>query len=283
MNPKAPSFTAYDFLGYAVPGLAAIALIDASIYYHISGIHIDYDSVFNRYLSLSFQSIVPVVLFAYLVGHILSFFSSILIEKHSTWMHGIPTNFLLNHGSPAKYFDVSGKAPWASAPLRFITAVLVAPISLPDFLFTKVIPLSGNYIRPMDSILVDACASAHSSILIKSGIDVDEHSEEQFNSFDLHRLTIHCALESAPAHVSSMRNYVVLYGFLRSVSLLSVASFWGLLFHLFGVYSWCFIVTSGVISSLLAFSCYAAYLKFRVRYHKEGLMALVASHVKSQG
>ena len=149
MTPKTPNFTAYDFLGYTVPGLAAIALLDASIFYHSKGTHFTFDLAVSRYLHLNLASLVPVLLISYLIGHILGFVSSVLIEKHATWMHGVPTNYLLGHGKHSGYFDTAGEVPIASKFLRILSAAMIAPVSVIDGFLTKVIPLSKNYIRPL--------------------------------------------------------------------------------------------------------------------------------------
>ena len=282
MTPKTPNFTAYDFLGYTVPGLAAIALLDASIFYHSKGTHFTFDLAVSRYLHLNLASLVPVLLISYLIGHILGFVSSVLIEKHATWMHGVPTNYLLGHGKHSGYFDTAGEVPIASKFLRILSAAMIAPVSVIDGFLTKVIPLSKNYIRPLDPILVEASASAHSAILKKLDVNLEKYSEEQLDSFDVHKLTIHCSLEAAPAHVSSLRNYVVLYGFLRSVTLLMIISFWVIMIHLHGHFHWWQITMSLGLMAIICFVCYAAYLKFRVRYHTEGIMALIASHAKNR-
>jgi hypothetical protein len=277
MSPKDPSFTAYDFLGYAVPGLGALVLFDATIYCHVLGNHLNYDLLCSRYMQAGLATIVPVLLISYLMGHILGFVSSVVIEKHATWMHGVPTNVLLGHGQHFGYFDTAGDYPRFSKALRLISAILIAPLSLIDCMFARVIPLSKNYIKALDPILISVSAAAHRDILKKFSIDFEKYSEEEKDGLDLHAITIHCALESAPAHVFSVRNYVVLYGFLRSIALLVVFAFWVAVIHFFqhphlGVFG------ALVLLGALSFICYAAYLKFRVRYHKEGIMALIASY-----
>jgi len=278
MTPKTPSLTAYDLLGYTVPGLGLIAIFDISFVYHKSAAPLNYDLILSRYFQLDFSTLIPVLLASYLIGHVISFISSILIEKHVTWLRGVPTNFLLKHGKTPKYFKTSGEAPCLSKCFRFLTALLILPISLIDLIITKLIPISKNYFKPLDNILIEASASAHSNILKKLNIDISKKYGKELSNFDVHKLTIHCSLETAPQHINSIRNYVVLYGFMRSVTLLMILIFWVSLFHLNGNYHWWVCLLSSIILAGICFLFYAAYLKFYIRYHTEGIMALIASH-----
>jgi len=280
MTPKSPSLTAYDFLGYIVPGLMLVALIDASIYYHIEDGNVSYTLLHDRYFNIKIAGIIPILLFSYLVGHILGFISAVLIERHATWLHGTPTQFLLSNTKPLDYFKTAGASPKTSFFLRLCTALIILPITIIDFIFTKHIPISANYIKALDPLLISASAEVHASILKK--LDIKKIGKDDWSSADIHRLTIHCSLESAPAHVSSLRNYVVLYGFLRSVTLIAVVIFWVALFHLNGMVVWWKVIVASLVSGFFAFICYAAYLKFWIRYHREGIMAMIASYVNSK-
>lgn len=276
MNPKAPSLTAYDFLGYIVPGLGILLLVDVSVFYHFSGADFSYESICKRYTDIKIAGVIPLLLLSYLVGHVIGFCSAVLIERHSTWLHGNPTSFLLWDVSPESYFTTGGVSPKFSKVFRTLTAVMILPISAVDFLFAYVIPLSKNYMRPLDSLLVRASGAATRRIFDNLGIDLIER-EDEIESLDIHRLTIHCAIESAPNHVASLRNYVVLYGFLRSVALILVCVFWVLIFHLNGRYVWWHVLLWTGLVAIFSYIVYAAFVKFRIRYHREGIMAVIAS------
>jgi len=84
-------------------------------------------------------------------------------------------------------------------------------------------------------------------------------------------------LEAAPNHVYSLRNYVVLYGFLRSISLLFIALFWVVVYHLNGHLIWWEVLVWSSMAAISSYVVYAAFLKFKIRYHKEGIMAVIAS------
>lgn len=280
MTPKSPSLTPYDFLGYIVPGLGFITLVDLSLLYHLDSGGFTYEKVCERYMNVKITGVIPILLFAYLVGHIVGFCSSVLIERHSTWMYGNPTRFLLNTGRIPSYFETGGGSASWSRFFRGITAAIILPISLLDLIFSKIIPLSRNYITSLDPVLVRASAHATANIMGKLGFK-EIPNDKEFGSLDIHRLTVHCAIESAPNHVSSLRNYVVLYGFLRSISLILVGVFWVLVLHLNTRLDWWEVVLWTSMSAFASYILYAAFLKFRIRYHKEGIMAVIASYCVS--
>ena len=273
MTPKAPSLTPYDFLGYIVPGLLFVWLIDMSIVSHYRENPITYDDIIARYFEMKLAGIIPLMLIAYIVGHIISFTSSVLIERHAVWLHGNPTNVLVNNGEIKPYFQTGGKSPIASLLFRVSTVIILLPISILDFMFGKVIPVSKNYFRPFDDLIKHAAALAIYKIMRQLKIKTQDADLEKA---DIHRLGLHYSLEAAPAHVSSLRNYVVLYGFLRSLTLIIVISSWVIIYHINGHFVWWKVCLVSVFVCVLSFVTYAAYLKFWTRYHKEAIMALIA-------
>jgi hypothetical protein len=281
MSPKAPSFTAYDFLGYLVPGLALVGIVDMSLLHSQSPAGFSWEMIITRYGALKWTGLFPLFFLGYLLGHLIGFASSILIEKSALWRHGDPAKFLC-HGHSEGYLAVGGEVPLFSKILRMITFVLVWPISVADWIFTSIIPVAKNYIRPFDPMVKEAVGSAVADLWIKLGLSM-EHTDDPPWTHDIERLALHCAIESAPVHLSMMRNYVVLYGFLRSICLLFVVSCWIILFHAIYAYQNLLIWASLLGFVSLAFLTYAAFLKFWIRYHKDSLMAFVAAFALSGG
>ena len=73
METKSPQFTAYDILGYLVPGLAFFALVDSSMAFHYLGMKFTYVAITGRYLSIPWQASIPLMLVSYYLGHLISF------------------------------------------------------------------------------------------------------------------------------------------------------------------------------------------------------------------
>ena len=259
-----------------------MGLVDLTVLHSDPNSALSWEILLKRYGSFTWTGIVPLTLFAYLLGHLLSFSSSVLVQKHALWRHGHPAKFLI-YGHSVKYLSTDGgAAPRWSAVLRVLTFILLWPISLLDTLFTVYIPLAKNYIRPFDKMVYDAIGSAVAELWIRLGLS-DELTDTPPWSHNIEQLALHCSLEGAPVHLALMRNYVVLYGFLRSICLLLVVACWVLLVHVImspsSLTVWIWLV-SGV---LVTFLSYTAFLKFWIRYHKDAMMAFVASFAKAGG
>jgi len=97
MEFKQNPFSLYDFLGYFVPG----ALFLYGLYFALA-LHSRTQAVFSSLSDLvDFSRIelyLPFILSAYLVGHILSFMSSIIVERYSVWKVVIHQNIYLALG-----------------------------------------------------------------------------------------------------------------------------------------------------------------------------------------
>lgn len=291
MEPKAPQFSAYDFLGYLLPGLVLIGLMDCSWVYHSKKSVITWDFVVERYSALTWQNTIPLALFGYFLGHLVSFVSSLVVEEHATLMHGRPESFIVRDNKP-KYFNC-GK--WEKGHklvtltvffMRAITMLIMLPMTWIELLFTRIVPLSRRYSFPITRLLKRCLIAAEDKLLEDMGVRTPSgklpgrHKDEVHWGLGFERLALHYALETAPAHLFTLRNYVVLYGFLRAMTFILLVCSWMIAGHmLFKGMLWqgsLFLLLAGVVIS----PCYGAFLKFWTRYHKEALMAFLASMAK---
>ena len=237
----------------------------------------DYQATCDHYGALSWANLVPLLLLAYFLGHMVSFVSSITVEKHAAWMHGAPAKVLL-WGKKGEYLDASkSQNPTVSKALHLVIFIFLLPISFVEIVAGRWLRLSRNYIRPADPLIKKAFLRAMSRLLDKMGIKVGEINRSSPWEYEVERLAIHCALERAPAHVSSLRNYVVLFGFLRAMCLIMVAVFWAVQLHFILRHDYFGFSMSFFLGSALVFICYAGYLKFQFRYYYEGIMAIIAT------
>ena len=161
--------------------------------------------------------------------------------------------------------------------MRLLVWLFLLPISLIDTVFKKWINLAKHYMKPLDPFITDAFINAFVDLTVTLGINVESKNGSGFKDYDVERLILHSTLEQAPAHLSMIRNYLVLYGFLRAVTFVLVLIFWGIVFHsiAIGYQSVYYLLTV----SLIAFICYASYLKFFLRYSKDSIMATIAVYL----
>lgn len=276
MEPKTPQLSAYDLLGYLVPGLSLIALVDLSIAYHLHLVRLDYGAILAHYKDVPWNSAIPLLLLAYYLGHVVSFMSSYTVERHAQWLYGQPSKLLLGE-QRGKYFSPPLNF---NHPIQLAIAIFVLPVSLLEFI-ARFLGIDGNYFKPFDKLVLDMVNKAYADLFSRSSIDFDKYPARDFRTYDYERLGLHYALESAPAHLYSMRNYIVLYGFLRAMSFILIMVTWVSLFHCLRNTTFLNSILVYVALSSFTFVSYAAYLKFWFRYHRESLMAVTAVFLKS--
>lgn len=94
-------FSLYDFLGYAFPGALMLYLISKTCDILFDGlpldellINVDNCCPISEFI-FNFCSLSLFVILSYVMGHIVSYLSSITLEKLTIWYYGFPSTFLL--------------------------------------------------------------------------------------------------------------------------------------------------------------------------------------------
>jgi hypothetical protein len=281
MEPKTPQFSAYDILGYLVPGAISLLLVDYSIMHHFYSMQIDYAKILERYSTLKLSAAIPLILLSYFVGHMISFASSMTVERHAKWLYGEPMKILLSHHSwkQYSYFQTGGKNQRFSRVLRFLTIAAVSPIFILEFIF-YITRITKNYVKPMAEDIRQATLRALS--ILSERYQIKQDNEDYFSrEFEL--LAINYTTENAPSHLYSLRNYLVLYGFLRSMTFVLVLCSWLYVIHVFCVeYKSSNCIANAVIVALMhmfltSFLCclsYGAFVKFWLRYYRDALLGM---------
>lgn len=266
MNIKQNPFSFYDFLGYFTPGamlLYLVAYFSKSVWPEAPTLH----ELAERAGLEKAEAYVPFVLFAYAIGHIISFTSSVTIERYSLWAMGYPSKYLL--GVPRSGYFHTDKHLLLRSAIRSLVFVLILPISAMDLVFGRVLGMRELYAKPLDELLINLIRKKVWRLLTTQGeIDPSEHG--QAGDHDFFRFAYHHSVENAPNHLPKMQNYVALFGFLRNVSLLSVFGFWLASFAVIkGFLPWQVLLALALVSYL----CFMAFVKFYRRFCLEALMA----------
>jgi hypothetical protein len=271
MDPKQNPFSVYDFLGYFTPG--ALLLYGTLFFF---GLHSNETSVLDHLKeTLSFDKpeiYIPFVLISYVAGHLINYMSSITVERYSIWALDYPSRYLLNR-EYSGYFGVSEHKTLRRF-LRLFIAILILPVSVLDFLLGYLFGMRDLYAKKLDDFLITIIQNK-SKKLIKSDKDLGFNAEsEDHQKYDSFRYIYHYAVEHSANHLPKMQNYVALYGFLRSLTLLSVILFWCLLWHVyFNPLPSQRAYLEIACTSLLAFAFYIAFVKFYRRFTLEAFMA----------
>lgn len=282
MEIKPNPFSFYDFLGYFTPG-ALVLYGGILVHAHIEGPL----TVQKTVEGLSFgkaELYVPFVLSAYLLGHFLSFLSSVTIERYAIWSHGYPSRFLLKLSVPS-YWKVEEKAELV---VRFLAGMVLFPLPVLGFTAGRVLYLRNLLARALDEELSTLLHEKVKDLLIQKGQINNPERYSLEKDHDFFRYVYHYAVEHATNHLAKMQNYVALYGFLRTVCLIFVVGSWFVLWHLGdhvlrilngeGVE----IVSLGWLLGGFMVASYVAYMGFMKFYRRFSLEALMAMAVVFQ-
>ena len=272
---KQNPFSVYDFLGYLIPGSIAI----------YSFLIIDYLKKYNDYSiegfakclgEFKFEGIFFFIIISYILGHLLSFASSITIEKYANWSYGYPSKYLLNMKHKG-YWKSANK--WRDYFWRITLVIILIPCVIFDKILGQILGFKMFYQRGLDKLLRKLIVYKINTLFTEIGFGEVENYEDfdngKGNSHDFHRVVTHYAYEHSKQHQAKMSNYVALYGFLRTLCLI---------FNLLAIYLFTrtllyleinFLnISSIIILSALSYLSFMAFMKFYRRYTLEGFMVI---------
>lgn len=275
MESKQNPFSIYDFLGYFTPG--AIFLYGCiGIFAHLQP-NISTVDFLTQNLSLDKVEVyIPFILCSYAVGHILSYLSSIIIERYSIWTIGYPSKYMMGYPNKS-YFDVGKTHKTLRIIIRTLVAILILPISILDWILGDCAKYRDLYAKPLDTLLINIIRAKMVTLLKEhSGLKTPPDGYV-ISDTDYFRFIYHYVVENAEHHLPKMQNYVAMYGFLRTLTFISIIFFWGGVFHILKneftlLISFWYLLTA----SLLSFVLYMAFIKFYRRFSLEAFMALTA-------
>ncbi|MFZ3153301.1 hypothetical protein [Pseudomonas sp.] len=277
MELKQNPFSFYDFLGYFTPG-ALFLYSCLAAYQHAQSQSASLESIANSIGLEKAEAYVPFVLLAYTFGHILSFISSVTIERYSLWAMGYPSKYLLGVKGSG-YFSFSSNKNLRLA-IRLLVFVIILPVSLMDFFIGKFLGLRELYAKPLDAMLANLIKDKIYALMkSKGGLKAPEKHGKASDT-DFFHYAYHYAVEHAPNHLPKMQNYVALYGFLRTLTLLSILFFWAMVWH--AIEQRTPPLTASATLLLLSMLCYLLFMAFVKFYRRFSLEALMAASVVYQ-
>lgn len=291
---KQNPFSVYDFLGLLFPG--ALALMGLHILMkHVEGEGSEGIKPFlNEFVgtvdcqeigSINFEYAIKTgvfILMAYILGHLLSFLSSISVEVYLTRLHGYPAKYLLGIKNRC-YFDGFKFVCRCFKRLKICLffkgvckliakaalLVFLLPVVVWDFIVGSLCGANKFYIKKLDWRLRKDLKHKLLDLYGVLELKGDFNSESDF-----FRLVYHYAVEYAPNHIVYMQNYVALFGLLRTLTFISVIFFWLMLMCLkFDTLTLYYYLSH----SLLSYIFFWAYVKFITRFNLEALMAMSVS------
>jgi len=262
-------FSIYDFLGYLVPGIIlAIGVIVTSSFDQISP---DLQTFLKKAFSgISIELYLPALIICYLAGHLVSYLSSITVERYSVWTIGYPSAYMLKR-KPESYFHSEDKGIIRIITIakRLFIAIFLLPIVTLDLLLGILLRFRKQQAKVLDDHLI---ATVEASIKPIIDVVIDKANTNQ--QHDFFRIVYHYVLEKCSNHVPKMQNYVALYGFLRTTCLIFVVFSWILLYN--AIRSGTFVRFTFPIV-LVSLTSYILYLDFNKFYRKFSLEVFMAA------
>lgn len=268
MEIKQNPFSVYDFLGYFIPGATFCYLLA------FAQTHANLTNTSIPELK-EIENLLPFILISYLTGHILNYISSFTIEKHSVWSYGYPSKYIVGERHNRKIDSKTEKS------YRAINLILIAPVSIPDVIFGKILNLRKFISRAEDKTLRAIIKYKVYELLREQGApDFKSYAPPHLTNY--FSFTYHYCVENYPNHVPKMQNYVALYGFLRANCLISVICFWIIAFHLKLTCNFyndnTKVLAALLATSIISFILYLGFMKFYRRFCLEVLMALASNY-----
>ena len=265
-------FSLYDFLGYLTPGATFIYSFLISRFLKDHEIFKIMD-VANYMNSFDLNNAFLFIIASYSLGHLLSFTSSLSIELYANWKYFYPSKYLLN---------IEHKGYWKSALnskdtiWRVFIVIGLLPIFILDFALGDILSFQNHFKKPLDNELNKLVRHKIKLLLKKLGVEgVMEHSEKDAYFTDFNRIVAHYAYETSKQHQSRMSNYVALYGFLRTLSLIFNILAWYVFVH---VLIWSDFNIENIllvcVLSVISYIFFMAFMKFYRRYTLEGFMII---------
>ena len=276
IRPQNP-FSLYDFLGYFIPGALGIYFL-IFIYFHVDNGAFD-KALFKQVFSVfNTHTYLPFVLVSYISGHFLSYLSSITIEKYSVWQHLYPSKYMLDITSKGYFYaKVALKRRSIGRVMNFL---FILPVSFCDQIFGRFLNLRGLYLKSVDSVLQEILRNTVITISSKAKPTTIDDYNTWLSEDNFFRLCYHYALEHSSTHATKMQNYVALFGFTRTKTLIFSIVSWTFLIHLIIAYfsnqstiSIYNILYLFCASTFIAYTFYLAYNKFFRRFSLEAMLA----------
>lgn len=265
-------FSLYDFFGYFVPG--ALFVYSLMAYYGWkNSVGAGWSCLIQPESQCETHHYIMLVLVAYITGHLLSFISSVSIERYTIFVHGYPSKYLFDEEQK----PLMEEKTKLKIVLFLIGTATLLPISILDLILGKMLRVPPLYPRSMNKLLREHMIDNVNRLLLRQNMITKDKLSRSEIPGDLFLYLYHFALENSENHKTKMQNYVALYGFTRQLSLIFVGSFWLSIIEILSGDSSkvAYLVLGGSI--LLSYGFYLAFNKFYRRFSQEAIFGAVVS------
>jgi hypothetical protein len=269
---KQNPFSLYDFIGYFIPGATLIYLI-VIVEIIKKNNCINLNVILTSFPVIKTEGILIFLILSYVIGHLLSFISSITIEIYANWKYGYPSKYLLDINTNTYW---TGAQKFHSCFWRLFLILLLLPTAVLDKILGDYFGFKFFYSKKLDPMLIKLIKLKINCLAEKIGMTYENgFVEYEANESDFHRIVQHYTYENSKNHQSKLSNYVSIYGFLRTFTLITNVFFLYFTLHTFyyGLFDLRSISTI-ILISIVSYLFFMSFMKFYRRYTLEGLMIL---------
>lgn len=226
-------FSTFDFLGYFFPG--SFALLLCYLFSNIDFNDVEIPQALSKFHSLfvyhELIAIFSFIIIAYITGHLISYLSSVTIERFFVWSNGYPTEFLLSRKARTGILESKDKS--IGSIWHILVCIFIAPITICSSVFESLLNLRFFITKELPfgiKSMIESKIEKLPELIELNGIQNAEEIP------DIHRIVMHFVYEYCQQHNVKFDNYVALYGFLRSLSLIFNVCFLYQLWRLYNTY-----------------------------------------------
>ncbi|KAB1442198.1 hypothetical protein [Pseudodesulfovibrio senegalensis] len=272
-------FSIYDFLGYLVPGSVFTLCLSYVLVKH------DLCSIppLPEGEGVIWFILIGFIVFSYTFGFALSVISAEIVERYLICRAGYPSKIRFGLGRLSFFREISRNGVLQTCILAVTFITFLLPVVILDFFIGKILNFDKKYFKEYknekEKNYVMDCVN---KILCHINSDTPLFMQHTPNFF---KYLYHFAYEQKSVHSSKLQNYVALYGFSRTLCLIT-----SLIFNLavsMAIYKYFkeFYVSSEEIicislliggSAILSYTFFFGFAKFYRRYTDEVLMAICA-------
>ena len=190
-------------------------------------------------------------------------------------MYGYPSRYLLKMKVEKFCRHFAGINGWAWGIFMIL---IMFPTVLFDIIIGNVMGFKVFYVRPLDPPLSKVAVFKVNKLAKILGITKKNGFKQgEGTKSDFFRIIQHYTYDNSTNHQSKFTNYVSLYGFLRTMTLIMNLLFWYLILHFIIIerFDMTFIVLVFLVS-IIGYIFFMSFMKFYRRYTVEGFMVLIS-------
>lgn len=234
MKLNSNPFSLFDFIGYFLPGFFLIktCMLINWVNYPLLSDNIIISSYEKSVHTLNNTNddfnIIYFIIISYLLGQILTFLSSVTIEKFGIWNYSYPSKSLLKTSKNIK--DHKEKDNNYKRKLKIMMKIILLPLFLTDYIFSEKLKFKIYHNRPFNENMVTVIKKKiyylYNNKIFNNKDECEAILEINGNETEYFQPLYHLLISSSESHSNKTKNYVALYGLMRNLTFIIIIPYW---------------------------------------------------------